>query len=270
MKVIDVHTHIFPDAIADKATDVIVDCFPPPEPTHHRGKAEELARTLDTAGISYAMVFAAATSARQVEKIHRFIYEQAQQYPKFIPCGTLHVEYESYVEELRWLREHGIYGVKIHPEMQHFALDDPRLMPMYAEMERNDMFLIAHMGDPRTDLSGPAHMLPIAARFPQLRCIACHLGNWGDWRPETIRPLAQLPNVYTDISSTFSYVTGDHKPLYEMLHTYDPTHVFYGSDYPVWCPVDELERAKHLDLEPQLLEDILYNNFVKFYHYRKL
>lgn len=270
MKVIDVHTHIFPDAIADKATNVIVDCFPPPEPTHHRGKAEELAASLDKAGISYAMVFAAATSPRQVENIHRFIYEQAQKHAKFIPCGTLHAEYENYREEFKWLREHGIYGIKVHPEMQKFALDDPRLMPMYEEMEKNDMFLIAHMGDPRSDLSGPEHMLPIAKNFPKLRCIACHLGDWGEWQQEAILPLTKLPNVYTDISSTFSYWAGDPKILYDIIHAYDPTHIFYGSDYPVWCPVKELERAKNLDLEPQLLEDILYNNFAKFYHYKQL
>ena len=112
----------------------------------------------------------------------------------FIPCGTLHADYENYKEELRWMREHGIYGVKIHPEFQHFALNDARMFLMYEEMERTDMFLIAHMGDPRVDVSGPAHMLPIAETFPKLRCIASHLGNWGDWDVEKIRPLAQLPN----------------------------------------------------------------------------
>ena len=39
-----------------------------------------------------------------------------------------------------------MFGVKIHPEFQHFALDDARLFPMYEEMARHDMFLIAHMG----------------------------------------------------------------------------------------------------------------------------
>ena len=270
MKVIDAHTHIFPDAIADKATKAIVESFPPPKATHHRGRSEELIASLDRAGISYAMVFAAATSAHQIEDIHRFIYKQAQEHEKFIPCGTLHVDYKNYKEEFRWLREHGIHGIKVHPEMQNFALDDPRLMPMYEEMEKNDMFLIAHMGDPRSDLSGPEHMLPITDAFPKLRCIACHLGSWGDWRLDHVLPLTKLPNVYTDISSTFSYVTGDWKPIYDIIHAYDPSHIFYGSDYPVWCPVETLEKAKKLDLAPELMEDIFYNNFVKFYHYKKL
>lgn len=167
------------------------------------------------------------------------------------------------------MRDHGIHGVKIHPEFQHFALDDARMFLMYEEMEKTDMFLIAHMGDPRVDVSGPSHMLPIAETFPRLRCIASHLGNWGDWDVEKIRPLAQLPNVYTDISSSFSYVK-DHKPLYEILRCYDPTHVFFGSDYPIWCPKKELQKTLELDIPTEMLEDILFNNFADFYHYKKL
>ena len=83
------------------------------------------------------------------------------------------------------------------------------------------------------NVSGPRHMIPIAETFPKLRCIAAHLGNWGDWDIEKIRPLAKLPNVYTDISSSFSYVA-DKSPLYPILREYDSTHVFWGSDYPIW------------------------------------
>ena len=269
MKVIDMHTHIFPDKIAAKATVATAEYFDLPEPPNYYGSVGELVGALDAAGIDYAMVFSAATTAHQVESINRYIWGEAQKQPKFIPCGTLHAAYENYKEELAWMREHGIFGVKIHPEFQHFVLDDERLFPMYEEMERNDMFLIAHMGDPRVMVSGPHRMIPIATTFPKLRCISAHLGNWGDWDIEKIRPLATLPNMYTDISSSFSYVE-DKEPLYGILAEYDPTHVFYGSDYPIWSPIKELEKAKALHLDEAFLEDIFFNNFARFYHYRQL
>ena len=269
MRVIDVHTHIFPERIAAKATMAIAEQFPLPEPPSHYGSAAELLDVLSTAGIDYAMVFSAATTEHQVEHINRYILSEAEAHSRFIPCGTLHAAYEHYRDELRFLRNHGVHGVKIHPECQHFALDDERLFPMYQEMERLDMFLIAHMGDPRVNVSGPKHMIPIAETFPKLRCIAAHLGNWEDWDIEKIRPLTKLPNVYTDISSTFSYVR-DKAPLYPILREYDPTHIFFGSDYPIWCPRKELAKVLQLGLEPEFLEDILFNNFARFYHYRKL
>lgn len=269
MRVIDTHAYIFPEKVAVKATAATAEYFELPEPPHHDGTAGQLARALDEAGIDYAVVCSAATTAHQVEAINRYIWDAACKEPRFIPCGTLHAAYENYREELEWMRRHGMYGVKIHPECQHFALDDERMFPMYEEMERTGMFLIAHMGDPRVDLSGPRHMLPIADAFPGLRCIAAHLGNWGDWDPEKIRPLTRLPNVYTDISSSFSYVK-DKAPLYEILYAYDPTHIFFGSDYPIWDPKQELEKARALGLGEKLLEDILFNNFAAFYHDRAL
>ena len=269
MRVIDMHTHIFPEKVAEKATVATAEYFDLPEPPNHYGTVGELETVLREAGIDYAMVFSAATSAHQVEHINRYIVSEVEKEPRFLPCGTLHADYENYKAELRWLRDHGVHGVKIHPEFQHFTLDDARMFLVYEEMEKTDMFLIAHMGDPRVDVSGPSHMLPIAETFPKLRCIASHLGNWGDWDVKKIRPLAKLPNVYTDISSSFSYVK-DKKPLYEILHCYNPTHVFFGSDYPIWCPKKELQKALELDIPGEMLEGILFDNFADFYHYKKL
>lgn len=271
MKVIDMHTHIFPDKVAKKATIATADYFDLPEPPNHYGSVGELVDVLEEAGVDYAMVCSAATTAHQVEAINRFIHRECAQQPKFIPCGTLHADYANYREELAWLRENGIHGVKLHCEFQHFTLNDERLFPMFEEMERNDMFLLAHMGDPRVDVSGPHRMLPIAETFPGLRCIAAHLGNWGDWDLEKIRPLTRLPNVYCDISSSFSYVGPERKDaLKAIMYEYDPTHIFYGSDYPIWCPKKELEKTLALGFDEQLLEDILFNNFAAFYHYQKL
>lgn len=272
MRVIDAHAHIFPDKIAEKATVATAEYFNMPEPPNHHGKVRELLDVLGEAGIEYAMVFSAATTEHQVEHINRYIWEEAQAHPQFIPCGTIHADYAAHQDfrtELAWMRGHGLHGLKLHPEFQNFTLDDERLFPVFEEMERTDMFLISHTGDPRVNVSGPERMRRVAETFPKLRCIATHLGNWGDWKLETIRPIAQLPNLYVDISSSFSYVE-DKRPLMDIMHTYDPSHIFFGSDYPIWCPRKELEKILQLGIEPGLLENILFHNFARFYHYRAL
>ena len=272
MKVIDMHAHIYPDKVAAKASVAITDYFALSAPPCHYGSVGELVAVMERAGLDYAMVCSAATTPHQVESINRFIAAQCRENPAFIPCGTLHADYENYRAELAWLRENGIHGVKIVCEFQHFALDDERLFPMFEEMEKHDMFLFAHMGDPRVNLSGPHRMLPVATTFPKLRCIAAHLGNWDDWDIGKIRPLAGLSNVYTDISSSFGYVATaqEREHLKAVMDEYDPTHVFFGSDYPVWCPEKEVARAVALGFDRERLEDILFNNFARFYHYREL
>ena len=129
------HTHIFPDKVARKATLNVVDYFGLPEPPNHFGTVDELTAVLDDAGIDYALVFSAATTPRQVEGVNRYILEQTASHRKLLPCGTLHAGFEGFREELRWMREHGIFGVKIHPEFQHFVLDDPRRVTHFARMK---------------------------------------------------------------------------------------------------------------------------------------
>ena len=84
-----------------------------------------------------------------------------------------------------------------------------------------------------------------------------------------MRPLAALPNVYADISSSFSYAPGEAR-LFDCMDAYDPTHLFFGSDYPIWCPKKELEKTLALGLPTGLLEDVLFHNFAAFYHYRAI
>ena len=57
MKVIDMHTHIFPEKIAAKATIATAEYFDLPEPPNHYGSVNELLEVLGRAHIDYAMVF---------------------------------------------------------------------------------------------------------------------------------------------------------------------------------------------------------------------
>ena len=262
MRVIDMHTHIFPERGARRIAAAVAERYGLVEEPPFEGTAHELSWAMEKAGVDYALVCFAAATPYQVRHINRFIREESLRRPECIPCGTLHAAFRGWREELAWMRENGIYGVKLHGELQGFALDDERLFPMFREMEGHDMFLLAHMGD-------PGQLLAIAEAFPNLRCIAAHLGCWGDWDVEKIRLLTKLPNVYTDISSTFS-CGGDASALMEILGEFDPGRIFFGSDYPLFSPERELERLGNLGLSEGVLEDICFNNFSRFYHYQKL
>ena len=68
MKVIDMHTHIYPDKVARKASIAIADYFILPEPPNHYGSVQELVDILGQAGVDYAMISSAATTTHQVEQ----------------------------------------------------------------------------------------------------------------------------------------------------------------------------------------------------------
>ena len=270
MRIIDTHVHIFPEKIAAAAVQatsqfylgaispemrVIPDTF-----SDLGGTAADLTERLARAGIDRAVVFSTATKPQQVESINNFIAAACKQYPQLIGVGTMHIDYPDFGGELRRMKELGLVGVKLHPDIQRFALDDDRLLPLYDQMRAENMFLIAHTGDFRFDYSSPVKMARLAKLFPELRFVGAHFGGWSEW--EAARECLDLPNVYVDTSSTMSF--GGWAAAKKAFDAFDPTHIFFATDYPMWDPGEELERFRKLGLDDDLARMVLAENFENF------
>lgn len=263
MKIIDSHAHIFPPKIADKAVKSISD-FYNSQPMSHQGTSEHLLAAGGRAGAQHYFVFSTATVPAQVTSINDFIIEQCALHPEFFGVGTLHIDFPDREAELWRIREGGLRGVKLHTDFQRFNLDDERMMPVYAQMADMGMFLLAHMGDPRTDFSHPARLRSIALRYPKLRCVGAHFGGWGVWAEA--RELLNLPNVWVDTSSTFHY--GGEAHARESMKVFDQKRILFGTDFPMGDHRAELDSILSLGLSQAALEDVLYNNAFELYHHR--
>lgn len=269
MKIIDTHVHIFPEKIAASAV-IATNRFysgalsdqvhAPTEFIVYKGTTEDLLERSRKAGISRSVVFSTATAARQVESINSFIARNCDEHPEFIGVGTMHIDYPDFAGEVKRIKALGLVGIKLHPDIQRFALDDSRLFPLYELMRDEKLFLIAHTGDYRFDYSTPFRMAHIAKLFPEMRFIAAHFGGWSQWAEA--RECLVLPNVYVDTSSTLGFADSD--AAIKGFETFDPAHIFFGSDYPMWEPGIELERVMSLGLKESLLERVLSENFEDF------
>ena len=269
MHIIDAHVHIFQPRIAlaaVKATNSFYEgsCNAEiPEPValgHLPGTAEDLLPRMKRDGIDRAVIFSTATAPHQVEIINRFIRDTCQENPQLIGVGTMHPDYPDFEGEVRRMKEAGLAGIKLHPDIQRFRVDDERLMPLYEIMSAENLFLIAHTGDYRYDYSTPSRMAHVAKTFPKLRCVAPHCGGWSEWADA--RACLNLPNVYIDTSSTLPFNAYD--AARRAIESFDPTHIFFGTDYPMWEPGEELERFFSLKLGDRMNEMILSGNFEAF------
>ena len=269
MDIIDAHVHVFPEKIAAAAVAATNRFYAgvrsdqvsaPEEFTVYPGTPADLAARDAAAGIARSVVFSTATAARQVESINSFIAGCCREYPSFIGVGTMHIDYPDFESEVKRIKALGLVGIKLHPDIQRFALDDPRLLPLYELMDSENLFLIAHTGDFRFDYSTPARMAHLAALFPRMRFVAAHFGGWSQWAEA--RECLVLPNVYVDTSSTIGFSQPD--TAAKGFEVFDPTHIFFGSDYPMWEPGIELRRLMDLHLPDRLLEMVLSENFKQF------
>ena len=269
MHIIDAHVHIFQPRIAEaavRATNAFYDGshnaeIPVPVPLGHLpGTAADLLPRMEEDGVDRAVVFSTATAPHQVEIINDFIRDTCRAHPQLIGVGTMHPDYPDFEGEVRRMKAGGLVGIKLHPDIQRFKLDDKRLMPLFEIMAAENLFLIAHTGDYRYDYSTPSRMAHVARSFPKLRCIAPHCGGWSEWADA--RACLRLPNVYIDTSSTLPFNAWD--AARKAIRVFDPTHIFFGTDYPMWEPGEELRRFLSLGLGDRLNEMILGENFEAF------
>ena len=250
MKIIDIHTHIYPDAIARKATDSIRD-FYQLEGGGMDGSVQMLRDRGAQAGISQYVVLPVSNAPKRVRHINEFLLEESRKYEDFIGFGTLHAEMEGLMEETQWILDQGLHGIKMHPDSQRFNIDDERLFPVY-DLLQDKIPVMLHMGDLRYNFSHPARLRRVMDLFPRLKVIAAHFGGYSMYH--TARELLWDTNCVFDISSSLMFMEQGEPERY--IQSYGAERCAYGTDYPLWDPVTEVNRFRQLNLTSAQFEQI--------------
>ena len=129
-EIIDSHCHIYPEKIAEKAvhgTDTFYDIV-----SKRKGTAKDLIEEKALSGVDKFIVQSVATTPRQVKSINEFVAKEVELYGDFlIGLGTLHQDSETMAEDVAHLVELGLKGVKLHPDIQNFKIDEERYFSIY-------------------------------------------------------------------------------------------------------------------------------------------
>ena len=252
MKIIDIHTHIYPEKIARKATDSVRD-FYHIQGSSMDGTVDMLLRRGKEAGISQYLVLPVANAPNRVQSINDFIVEQTKQHDCFVGFGTVHARMEGICEETQRIMTMGLRGIKMHPDSQRFCIDDIRLYPVY-DLIQGKVPVLLHMGDQRYNYSHPVRLRRILEAFPQLEVIAAHFGGYSMY--EIAAQELQGKNCFFDVSSSLMFMEAGVAEKY--INHYGAERFVYGSDFPMWNPVKEMERFMRLKLTDDQKEQIAH------------
>ena len=252
MQIIDIHTHIYPDKIAQKATDSVRD-FYQVEGSNMDGTVDLLLQEGTKAGISRFVVLPVSNTPNRVRSINSFILEQTQHHDCFVGFGTVHAAMENLSEEVDWILSNGLKGIKMHPDSQRFPIDDLRLFPMYDAIA-GKLPVLLHMGDARYNYSHPVRLRRILSLFPNLQVIAAHLGGYSMY--QTARELLYDTDCVFDISSSLMFM--EQQAAEHYIQDYGAERLAFGSDYPLWDPVTEVKRFQQLHLTDSQFEQIAH------------
>ena len=261
----DFHTHVYPDAIAERAVaalnkfyDFTCDC---------NGTYGELERTSNEAGVKGFLLLGTATNAHQVEKVNDFVAECMKNGREhgFDAHGfaAIHQDMTDFDAELERVQALGISGIKMHPDIQRVDIDDERLMPLYKSCEARGMPVYLHIGDNREEYrySEIQRLDKIINACPELIIVAAHFGGYSAWEYSTA--FAGNKNVYYDTSSALVYK--EPEVFERLIEKLGHKQIMFGTDYPCTDARRDLERFLRLDLDESVREDILYNNAIEFF-----
>ena len=252
MHFIDFHCHVYPDAIAPKAADSI-------RAFYHLGndamdgRVQTLLEHGSKAGVEKFVLLPVALRPTNTRHINDFILGELAKEPRFYGYGTIHAGMQDLCGEVDYIMQKGLRGLKMHPDSQVFAIDDPRLFPVY-DMIGDKLPILFHMGDHRYDYSHPARLRKVLDLFPKLRVIAAHFGGYSMY--DTAAELLYDKDCYFDVSSSLMFMEDGVAEGY--INHYGAERLVYGSDFPMWDPAVEMERFLRLKLTDAQKEQIAH------------
>ncbi len=258
-EIIDMHAHIFPHKISEKATRSIGD-FYDIKMFYAIGESEALVKAEREIGTKKMLVCSVATTPKQVVSINDFIAAECATHPEFIGFAALHGNYTDIAGEVERAIGMGLRGIKLHPDFQRTAIDDKASYRIFEAIEGRLPVLI-HMGDYRHDFSHPTMLAKVMRDFPNLQVIASHLGGYGAWA-EAEAVLYPVEQLMVDTSSSLAMMSKER--AVRLIRHYGTERCMFGTDFPMWSPAEEVERHLALGLTVDEYRSIFAGNAKRF------
>jgi predicted TIM-barrel fold metal-dependent hydrolase len=174
--IIDCHTHI------GRLPGVVGEAFTP----------ADLLYICENEGVRFMLVSSASATTVSQHTGTRETIEMVQQHGDSLG-GMLWVNPHdpAWKDDIPLAVEHGFYGIKIHPVLDHYAVTRDALDEVFACAKENGLPILTHTDVDGTPMSAAAYE-PLIQAFPDVVLILAHL------RMGAIPLAKRYPNVFVD------------------------------------------------------------------------
>lgn len=271
MRILDFHTHFFPE----KLMQALWRWFEAHAwPIEYKLFADDAVARLRAEGVSRCVSLHYPHQAGMAASLNDWARRLGERYPDFIvPFGSLHPDDPDKVKLLAaCFDDYGFKGLKFHCHVQRMAPEDPRMAEIYEICQERDKIVLIHCGNgPHfkdkpsagygydvTALSGAAHFEKIVRKYPRLRFVVPHLGF--EEMDRFVGMLADYPNLHLDTTMALAgYFPQEVRR--EWLDR-NADRLLFGTDFPhipyEWSRERDRLRGFALGLEKE--EKIFYLN----------
>ncbi len=261
--IIDFHTHVFPDKIAQKTIEALANNSN--NTPYTDGTVEGMVKALERANADIAIALPVLTKASQFESVANFAIEINKRYKnsarKIISFGGMHPDCDDVFGKLKFLKENGIKGIKIHPDYQSTFIDDERYVNILSCAKELDLIVVTHSGIDDGYPNEPVRCPPekvksVIEKVGHKKFVLGHYGAHKQWQ-KVLEILSDL-DVYFD--TAFSLHEIDENLFKQILNKHGEDKILFATDCP-WRDIkDDLEILKSYNLDKNILDKILYKN----------
>jgi predicted TIM-barrel fold metal-dependent hydrolase len=255
VRIIDIHTHAWPDAVASKAVPALMSQGT--LTAYYDGKVAGLLGEMDRCGVGVSVMQPVATKPSQVAGIND--WAASIRSDRVVPFGAMHPDLEDPAAEIARMAALGLQGMKLHPEHQSFAPDEPRLAAIYEAAVAHDMTVFFHAGADElheTVHGTPESFVSVLEGFPEMRVVLAHLGGYRVWNH--VAELLVGRDVFLDTAYTLGHLPD--ADFVEIVHAHGPQRILFGSDGPWTDASAEIAWLRRLPLREGLIGAILGEN----------
>ncbi len=185
-----------------------------------------------------------ATMGDRLRAFNRWLCDTVAGLP-ITPYASVDPNVLSPDENVAHLRDlvanHGVRGIKLHPIVQRFAADDPRMLPIYEACIDLGIVVLTHTGPAKSGekLGEPEAFVPVLQRYPDLKLVMAHMGGRA-WR-QTAAVAAAFPQLHFDLCEIVAWLGATAGPSLEdfgrLIAEVGPERVLLGTDFP-WYDLD--------------------------------
>ena len=270
--IIDIHTHTFPEKIANIAVKKLSSSGH--IPYFSNGTATGLKESMQKAGIDYSVVLPVATNPLKLDSMNTVSIEQNGK-DNLIYFGAMHPDAPDWQEQLERLYQNGIKGIKIHPVYQGVDIDDIRYLKILNKAAEFGLIVLMHAGDdigfPGAVRCSPKMTANALRQVGDIKIILAHMGGWKNWEEvaeNLVNTSAMLDTAFslgeiTPLDDTFDndfLNLLNESEFIKLVRAFGSHRILFGTDSPWTDQKQSLNLIKNLPLDTVEKTNILGKN----------
>ena len=245
--IIDFHTHIFTDSMAQKTVRMLSDEIDGIYPPVSDGTAAGLLKNMDGWHIDISVNQPIVTKQSQTKSINEWAAGVDRDYPgKIISFGGIFPHTEDYKRDIDFVVSLGLKGLKFHAEYQDFIIDGEKMLKIYDYAFSKNLIILHHAGFdpafPEPFKSNPKRFAHIIREMRGGIMVAAHLGGHAQW-DEVENELCGT-DIYLDTSMGFEFFSKEQ--FLRIVKKHGADKILFASDAPWSNAGTEVEHLKSL------------------------